>query len=487
MLPEEFPFKEIFDEFLEEYAACPTLWYVPKWRVLDDDNFEDFALVLHVIDEEFSDEPWGQDVQDELLDRLREEEVLSPRTEGDERDRTALPRILKKQLEMLGLLWVPPEQEAVVTKAGTQLRDRWLENEPLRPVIARQVAKMQYPNPSVAADYNSEFQGILPHIFLLQLLDELDHITYDELVLFVNLAQSQDDLARIQRYILTWRELEEDEQDVVRNFIEPIPMADVEGDQIALGDDFEPPEDATPRVVKVGRDADYQRWWFSAPSYLTYNPQEGEIRVTDEAEVRQQLHEHLEDLKIPEFDTVEDWIEYHGDPEQEPSWFNYLTFRITVADTREEAEEEVEEHREELDEEEQEEIERLQIEKGIEEFYVDRLGLIEEGLELYENEEQDGQQFVTPIGRIDLLCTAPDGTFVVIEIKAEEAGDSVFGQIQRYMGWVHRNLNGGGSEVRGIVLAKTFPDKARYSRIGLLKDNHEDFIQFVRHGIPTDT
>ena len=51
--------------------------------------------------------------------------------------------------------------------------------------------------------------------------------------------------------------------------------------------------------------------------------------------------------------------------------------------------------------------------------------------------------------------------YVVIEIKAEEASDSVFGQILRYMGWIHRNFKDGENNVRGIILAMPFSSTRR--------------------------
>ena len=57
----------------------------------------------------------------------------------------------------------------------------------------------------------------------------------------------------------------------------------------------------------------------------------------------------------------------------------------------------------------------------------------------------------------------------------------MFGQILRYIGWIHGNYGDGRDNVRGIVLASQFPDKARYSRIGLLKDDAERFLRFRRH------
>jgi len=96
---------------------------------------------------------------------------------------------------------------------------------------------------------------------------------------------------------------------------------------------------------------------------------------------------------------------------------------------------------------------------------------------------EKGRQFSTPIGRIDLLCISQKREYVVVEIKANEAGDSAFGQILRYIGWIHRNIHDAESNVRGIILASQFPESARYSRIGLLKSDYQTFIKFKEHGL----
>lgn len=145
--------------------------------------------------------------------------------------------------------------------------------------------------------------------------------------------------------------------------------------------------------------------------------------------------------------------------------------------------EEVEQHEERLSEEESAEITRLQIEKAIESAYADNpelLHMLEAGLQLV------GRQVETPIGRIDLLCRGSDGKYVVVEIKAKGAEDSVFGQILRYIGWIHSNYPDESGNVRGIILASQFLDKARYSRIGLLKPDAEQFLQFHRPRFAVD-
>ena len=63
------------------------------------------------------------------------------------------------------------------------------------------------------------------------------------------------------------------------------------------------------------------------------------------------------------------------------------------------------------------------VEKGIETFYADQLGMLEDGLTLAHVDGQGGRQFSTPIGRIDFLCKDASNHYVVVEIKAYEARD----------------------------------------------------------------
>ena len=127
--------------------------------------------------------------------------------------------------------------------------------------------------------------------------------------------------------------------------------------------------------------------------------------------------------------------------------------------------------------------ERRQVEREIETAYAEDPSLLqtlEPGLRF------EDRQVWTPIGQIDLLCRGADDKYVVVEVKVGDAGDAVFGQILRYIGWVHRNFEEGEGNVRGIILAGGFTDKARYSRIGLLRDDAEDFLGFRTHAFATE-
>lgn len=66
------------------------------------------------------------------------------------------------------------------------------------------------------------------------------------------------------------------------------------------------------------------------------------------------------------------------------------------------------------------------------------------------------------MGIIDLLALDKAGSFVVIELKAGKAADSVCGQILGYIAWVRKEL-AVGKKVRGIIVASEFSDRLRYA------------------------
>jgi len=475
-LRKKFPFRDIFDEFLKEYANSCTYWYIPKARALTEETVIIIKKTLNVIFEDFLEEIWNQNTQDKLLSRLIQEGLLGPYKEGIKPDRTALTRIHKKLWEVLGLAWVEENSEIIITDAGLDL----LAKKDHRPIIETQIAKWQYPNPS---EHLIDFKGILPHVFLLQTLQCVDYkISRNEFDLFVNLAQSQDDLDRIVRYIKHWRDLNDNEREELISLVKDIPISEPIITQLFFLEEKEPERSPT-RYQRIKNDSSYQRDFFTYPRYLRL--EDGNIVCTSKAKLKKVVDEKLKDLKISIFKNKADWFTYYGNPEQRPSWLTYLTLEIETAKSKQEAEDIVRDGRQQLTPQEAEQIERKKFEKDIESFYVKNLSQIEKGLKLAKYKGQEGRQFSTPIGRIDLLCRDQDGSYIIIEIKADEANDPVFGQILRYIGWVHRNLCKKATNVRGIILAAEFPDKARYSRIGLepLNNNYKHFLKFKQHGL----
>lgn len=467
-LPKGMPFASVLKKFLSRYAQCATYWYVPKTRALNDDNVNVIREIVKIVHKDFQGAIWNPTTQDRILTRLVRSGILSPTTarRATDPDRRALIRIWKKWLETLGLLWIQDDKEIIITDAGLAL----IHSSNPRSIIEGQIAKLQYPTPSLTGDYAEEFEGVLPHLFLLQVLQQNDYrISFEEYELFVNLARSQDDLAAITQFIQTWRDLNDEERQQVRNLAARVPMR---GDP-----EFK-------RFHRIGLNASYQRAMFAYPSYLMAEHTTEYIECTARERVDQVLKQRVGNLKVTIFKSPEEWFAYFGDPGQQPSWYTYLSHEVARAPTKARAQAIVVRHKQHLTEDQLQEIKRLEIEKGIEDFYVTRLGILEKGLRLV----SDGRQYAIPIGRIDLLCKGADGKYVVVEVKADEANDSVFGQILRYIGWVHRNLPNGNDNVRGIILAGQFPETARYSRIGLLRTDHEKFLRFKRHGLhATDT
>ncbi len=106
------------------------------------------------------------------------------------------------------------------------------------------------------------------------------------------------------------------------------------------------------------------------------------------------------------------------------------------------------------------------LEKYLEDFIVSNFQTIFKGeLKIYEDADRnDGQQYSTDIGPIDILAVEPKSkSFVVIELKKGRPSDQVIGQILRYMGWVKQNLCVSGQSVKGLIICRDPDPKLAYA------------------------
>lgn len=455
-LPRDFPFTPIFNRFLARYLSLDSsLWYLPKYT-LNEENIAGVKTTLGMLILEFEGRSWDRELQDIIRQRLIDDGVFQPYTSGRGlQDRTAIVRVgIRKFFEYLGLAWIP-RGAFHVTDVGLEVAT----SANVRPTLERQIAKFQYPNP-ITGEFGPASTGILPHLFLLQCIEACQgFVTTEEFNLFVNLASKQDDLDDVVTLISSWRNLSPMQQKQLK--------AQVTDSQ---------------RYRQISGLASYQRAFFGYPSYLSYDA-EG-FRVADTDAVKRAIQGQTRALKIATYKNDADWFAYYGDPKKSPSWFEFISASVEQASSSEKAKKIVKDALQDpvakqvLTKAQVAEIKRKELEKDIETFYVKYLERIEPGLKLADN----GRQYITEIGRMDLLCQDASGQYVVVEVKAGEAEDGVFGQMLRYIGWVHTNLKGGRNNVRGIILAGQFSEKARYSRMGLLKDNATTFIKFKEHG-----
>jgi restriction system protein len=106
------------------------------------------------------------------------------------------------------------------------------------------------------------------------------------------------------------------------------------------------------------------------------------------------------------------------------------------------------------------------LERYLEEFVVTNFESIfkRDGLELYETDDRPAHQYLTDVGRIDILGWKPStNSFVVIELKKGRESDQVIGQVLRYMQWVKDNLCNKAQKVEGLIICRERDEKLDYS------------------------
>lgn len=139
---------------------------------------------------------------------------------------------------------------------------------------------------------------------------------------------------------------------------------------------------------------------------------------------------------------------------------------LIPGDIEHQAQLEIEEEEEE--EEEGEDGERSQhnssfaLEQDLQRYLAANLGVIEDGLTLYEEDGITGLEY--PAGgrrRIDILAQDASGNLVVLELKVEKGYDKVVGQILRYVNWVRTHVAEPGQKVRGIIVCRNMTEDLR--------------------------
>lgn len=466
-LPARFPKRALFEHLLAEYGSRPSYWHVPEIRQINDAHIERISGQLALIDAEFSGRPWNLGTRDEMIRRMIETgTALFPQTTVDSDVQTKGREVIKANLEILGLVLALNDQPVRLTGVGRELAAA-KDLEVRRAIVERQIRRFQYPNPLVPTRwkfYHRGFRGLFPHRFLVQLLAMADGwITFDEYDYLVNLARSRQDLARVAEWITAWRDLAEHQRVQLKQALDAV--------QLATG----PLHTAERRALRVRANSRRSRALFGFPRPIAVDADAETITLSLDAVDRDALDRDIDPPNL-RFASKADWLAHYGEPGDAPASRSEPLPRVdraALADRLANAAPPTEWTAEE----------RRQVEREIERAYAEDPGLLqtlEPGLQF------EDRQVWTPIGTMDLLCRGKDGKHVVVEVKVGEAEDAAFGQILRYIGWIHRNFEDGEQNVRGIILAGGFTDKARYSRIGLLRDDAEDFLQFRTHAFATE-
>jgi endonuclease len=101
----------------------------------------------------------------------------------------------------------------------------------------------------------------------------------------------------------------------------------------------------------------------------------------------------------------------------------------------------------------------LSLEKDLHAYLAAKVDIIEMGLSIVDN----GVEFQTDAGRIDILAKDTNDHIVVIELKAGKAKDNALGQILGYMGCVPTIEKFQNIPVRGILIASSFEQRVVYA------------------------
>jgi endonuclease len=101
----------------------------------------------------------------------------------------------------------------------------------------------------------------------------------------------------------------------------------------------------------------------------------------------------------------------------------------------------------------------LSLERDLHAYLAAKVDIIEMGLSIVDN----GVEFQTDAGRIDILAKDTNDHIVVIELKAGKAKDNALGQLIGYMGCVPTIEKFQNSPVRGIFIASGFDQRVVYA------------------------
>jgi len=87
----------------------------------------------------------------------------------------------------------------------------------------------------------------------------------------------------------------------------------------------------------------------------------------------------------------------------------------------------------------------LSLERDLEDFLSNNLGVLEEGLKLIERQKE-----LPGVGRLDILAKDKNGNYVVIELKAGNADEKAVGQLLAYIEYLKEQ---GYKNIREILVA----------------------------------
>jgi hypothetical protein len=188
-----------WEELIAAYASDEVYWFFPKGGTADTAEFREKFRQF----QNFEDALWSPVTQAEIATAFRT--ATLSRAKG----RTALPRMLKRVFENLGLCRIEDYAPILVTPVGRAFLAESSQSGRSK-ILDRQVWRYRLPNPVNSSEAT---RGIclFPHAFLVEVLLSCDEqITGEEFVLFVARTRNESQLPATIAHIINWRKLSSD-------------------------------------------------------------------------------------------------------------------------------------------------------------------------------------------------------------------------------------------------------------------------------------
>lgn len=438
------PLSPHWKRFVTRYASDHSYWYQPKGLAVTADAIRARLTILQEFE---GTAPW-RECQEAYIDRLREEGISAA-------SGAPLARMLKQVMAVLGLAWVDPSDLVEITDAGRAFLD---ESEGAD-VLALQSLRYQFWNPVISSKTLQSIK-LHPVPFLVRLMQSLDgNLTGDEYALFVARAKSYADVDRVAAEIDLYRQLDLSERRAVANACDAYAIGGAKRSSIY-------------NTVRLNRPYAFKMWTLSGLIDVDDNHSLTLKNSSLRGETRAWLDEYAANGTYIVFADEKEFVAWMGDQALRPTRETALEIYTSRGDL--ESATHVKKVMGASSSELREFRSMMISEKTLEDNIEANLAAF--GKRLGRQLVLVGRQYGTTVGPIDLLCRdTKSGEFVVVELKKGRSADKVFGQLSRYMGWVRKNLAGGGHVV-GVIVGSHIDAKLRAAR-----DAHDTDVTLVEY------
>jgi hypothetical protein len=293
-----------WQRFPSAYAKNLDYWYFPKGLAATAASIRPRLQALKPL----NGMPW-RDAQVDYIKTLNKAEVTDAETEW-EGGGAPLARMLVQVMRTIGLAWVNPAERVEITDAGEQ----FLSGGDPDQVLSTQLDRYQFWNPTIHATVH-QIVKVHPIPFLAEVLRTINpqSISAHEYELFVARARSYDDVDDVVELIDSFRALDEQERDALCDHCA----------QYMIGGKG---RTSLFRTISLNRS-----YAFSALTLSKLVEREGsglKLRHGALRAYRPYLQRYQANHTFIDFDSVEDWIAYFGDPSAEPTIQTALEYYV---------------------------------------------------------------------------------------------------------------------------------------------------------------